>query len=218
VSDKTATVKVFGSAVIKVEPDVVSLHFGVSRKANQPKDAFNATHQAARDVRAYLSKAGVKDVAESRVTLSQLTEYTGGKHVPAGYQSRVTFNVLLTDLGRMEELLVGVVGAGANEIGSVQFRTTALKAHRTAARQRAVAAAREKAELYCRAAGVGLGAVVSIEDGNPNALRGTGEQNVSDETPAEDAGPDRALSPASIIVGASVTMVFALAPGGQPTP
>jgi uncharacterized protein YggE len=210
---RPATVKVFGSAVTKVEPDVASLHFGVWRRADQPRDAFAATHKAARDVRAYLSNARVTDVAASRVTLEQAYEFVAGRRESRGYSAKVTFNVLLTDLDRMEEVLVGVVGAGANEIGSVEFRTTALKAHRTAARQRAVAAAREKAELYCQAAGVSLGAVVSIEDGNPNALRGSGEQNVSDETPAEDAGPDRALSPASIVVGASVTMVFALAAG-----
>jgi len=33
-------VKVFGSAVLRVESDVASLQFAVSRQAKQPKDAF----------------------------------------------------------------------------------------------------------------------------------------------------------------------------------
>ena len=47
--------------------------------------------------------------------------------------------------------------AGANELTSVTFQTTRLKEVRADARRRAVAAAREKAELYCSAAGVSAG-------------------------------------------------------------
>jgi uncharacterized protein YggE len=110
----------------------------------------------------------------------------------------------------MEEVLAGVVDAGANEIGSVEFRTARLKEYRTEARRRAVAAAREKAENYCRAAGVSLGAVVSMEDVNPEVLRGSGESHTSSEVSSDDAGPDRALAPGSIIVGAAVSVVFEL--------
>jgi uncharacterized protein YggE len=103
-----------------------------------------------------------------------------------------------------------VVDAGVNEIGLVEFRTTRLKEYRAEARRRAVAAAREKAEIYCRAAGVSLGAVVSLEDVNPGVLRGTGESHTSSEASSDDAGPDRALAPGSIVVGAAVSVVFGL--------
>ena len=77
--------------------------------------------------------------------------------------------------------------------------------------------AREKAENYCRAAGVSLGAVVSLEDVHPESLRGTGEGNTSSEVPSDDAGPDRALAPGSIVVGAAVSMVFAIRPATSPS-
>jgi uncharacterized protein YggE len=123
----------------------------------------------------------------------------------------VTFNVTLTDLNRMEEVLVGVVDAGANEVGSAEFLTTRLKELRMEARRRAVAAAREKAENYCRAAGVTLGEVVSIADQNPDHLRHTHEQNVTREEPSDDSATTRALAPNGIAVGAAVTVAFALA-------
>src|SRR5262249_54460120 len=50
------TIKAFGSAVLRVEPDVVSLQFAVGRQAKLPKDAFRETHQAVKGVRAYLSQ------------------------------------------------------------------------------------------------------------------------------------------------------------------
>jgi uncharacterized protein YggE len=207
-------VKVFGSAVLRVEPDIASLRFAVSRQAKQPKDAFQETHKAVKGVRAYLSKAGAAgDVAASRVTLSRTFEYTGGRNQPTGYAARVAFNILLSDLARMEELLVGVVEAGANEIEAVEFRTTKLKEYRAEARRRAVAAGREKAENYCRAAGVALGEVVGIEDINPEMLRGSGEGHTSREAPSDDGGPEGAFAPGSIVVGAAVSLVFALTSG-----
>src|SRR5262245_30057129 len=117
-------VKVFGSAILRVEPDVASLQFAVSRQAKQPRDAFLETHKAVKGVRAYLVKAGAAgDVAASRINLSRTFEYTSGRQQPTGYSARIAFNVLLSDLDRMEELLVGVVDAGANEIDAVDFRT-----------------------------------------------------------------------------------------------
>jgi uncharacterized protein YggE len=209
-------VKVFGSAVIRVEPDVASLQFAVSRQAKQPKDAFQETHRAVKGVRAYLTQAGAAgDMAASRITLTRTFEYTNGRQQPTGYSAKVTFNVLLSDLGRMEELLVGVVDAGANEIDAVEFRTTKLKEHRAEARRRAVAAGREKAENYCRAAGVALGAVTSIEDISPEVLRGSGEGHTSREAPSDDAGPERAFAPGSITIGAAVSLVFAFAPASS---
>ena len=47
-------VKVFGSAILRVEPDVASLQFAVSRQAKQPKDAFGETNKTVKAVRAYL--------------------------------------------------------------------------------------------------------------------------------------------------------------------
>jgi uncharacterized protein YggE len=216
-------VKVFGSAVLRVEPDVVSLQFAVSRQAKKPRDAFHLTHQAVKAVRTYLGQVGAGDVAASRINLSHLWEYSGGKRHDTGYAARVSFNVLLADLDRMEEVLIGVVDAGANEIGSVEFRTSRLKEHRAEARRRAVAAAREKAENYCRAAGVSLGAVISLEDVNPNVVSGSGEGHTSrdDGNPSRDFDPSsddmRALSPGSIVVGAAVTLVYALVPTAPST-
>jgi uncharacterized protein YggE len=216
--EPSSGVKVFGSAVLRVEPDSVSLQFAVTRSAKKPRDAFRETHQAAQTVRAYLGQNGVKDVAASRITLSQTFEYSGGKNHPTGYLARVAFNVRISDLDRMEEILAGAIDAGANEIGAVEFRTSRLKEYRMDARRRAVAAAREKADNYCRAAGVALGPVVSLEDVHPEALRGTGEQNTSSLVPSDDAESAGALTPQSIVVGAAVSVRFALAAEGARPP
>ena len=78
-----------------------------------------------------------------------------------------------------------------------------------------MAAAREKAENYCRAAGVSLGGVLHMEDINPGVLRGTGEGHTSSEVSSDDAGPERALAPGSIVVGAAVSISFVITDSSQ---
>jgi uncharacterized protein YggE len=211
-------VKVFGSAVLRVEPDLASIQFAVGREAKKPKDAFQETHKAVQAVRTYLSQTGAGDVAASHINLSRTFEYSNGKQQPRGYFAKVWFNVLLADLNRMEALLVGVVDAGANEIGSVEFRTSRLKEYRAEARRRAVAAARDKAENYCRAAGVSLGPVIGLEDIHPGSLRGSGEGETSSEVGADEASQTHALAPGSIVVGAAVSITFGLMDAPEPLP
>jgi uncharacterized protein YggE len=206
-------VKVFGSAVLRVGPDIASLQFTVGRQAKRPRDAFHETHEAMKAVRAFLGQVQINEVAESRITLTRAFEYVGNRQQPTGYYAKVSFNVLLTNLDRMEEVLTGVVDAGANEIGAVEFRTTKLKECRAEARRRAVTAAYEKATNYCRAAGVVLGPILGLEDLHPDSLTGSGEGHTFSEAAFDDAGPTRALAPGSIVVGAAVSVVFAISPG-----
>ncbi|MCB8942781.1 MAG: SIMPL domain-containing protein [Ardenticatenaceae bacterium] len=204
-------VTVFGSAVLRVEPDVASLNFTVSRLEQHPKDAFAATRKAVQKVRDYLTQAGIEDVGSSRINLSQSFRYVGGENTFLGYQAEISFHLLLSDLERMEEILSGVVDAGVNKINAVAFQTTRLKELRAEARRRAVAAAQEKAEIYCAAAGVTLGNVIHIEDVNPEQLRGREGHMAREAIKPDDDGPLKAFDPGSIVVGGAVMVTFALA-------
>ena len=201
----------FGSAVLRVKPDVVSLNFTVSRLEKQPKEAFAATRKTVQKVSQYLTQASIEDVGSSRINLSQAFRYVGGENKFLGYQAEVSFHLLLSDLERMEDILSGVVDAGANKINSVDFQTTRLKELRAEVRRQAVAAAREKAEIYCEAAGVTLGKVIHIEDINPEQLRGREGHRVREEIKPDNDEPLKAFDPGSIVVGGAVVVAFALA-------
>jgi uncharacterized protein YggE len=58
-----------------------------------------------------------------------------------------------------------LVGAGANDVGNVFFEVTQASKHLDEAREQALADARRKAETYAKAAGVTLGAPLSISEG-----------------------------------------------------
>jgi uncharacterized protein YggE len=203
-------INVFGSALIRVDPDIVSLNFAVSRVHQHPREAFQEVRKASQGVRKYLEQAKVGEIGTSRVNISQTFRYISNENKFIGYTARVAFHVLLRQLDKMEDVLSGIVDAGVNEITNVDFQTTRLKEIRAEARRRAISAAREKAENYCDAAQVSLGKVIHIEDVNPDTLRGR-EGHVSYEIQPDDSGEIKVFDPGSITVGAAVIIAFNLA-------
>jgi len=202
-------INVFGSSLIRVEPDIVSLNFAVSRLQQHPKEAFQEVRIDSQAVRKYLEQAKVGEVGTSRVNISQSFRLVNGERKFIGYTAKIAFHVLLRQLDKMEDVLSGIIDAGVNEIASVDFQTTRLKELRAEARRRAVDAAREKAENYCGAAGVNLGKIIHIEDVNPDTLRGR-EGHVTYEIQPDDNGEIRVFDPGSITIGAAVVIAFKL--------
>ena len=200
-------INVFGSSLIRVEPDIASLNFAVTHLAKHPKEAFSEVRTLAQQVREYLSQAQIHDVSSSHISLSEERGFGSNSDRFLGYLARISFNVLLRDLTRVEEILSGIVDAGVNKISSVEFQTSQLKEMRANARQRAVEAAYEKAEFYCQAAKVKLGAVIHIEDVNPDQLRGF-EGHVFYEVAPDDENVLQAIDPGSIVVKGAVMISF----------
>lgn len=204
-------ISVFGSAIMRVEPDLASISFTVSHVEKLPQDAFQKTRTSAQKLQPVLARIKAGDVGVSQLMLSPATEYnpSSGKHQFVGYNASIDFNLLLRDLGQLESMLVDLVGAGVNKINQVKYQTTRLKELRIQVRQQAVTAAREKAEMYCASAGVRLGRVLHVEDVNPNMLRG--EEGYSAAQPPADDEEPKAFNPASILVGGAVMMAFEIA-------
>jgi uncharacterized protein len=154
-------VRVFGSAVIRVAPDIATILVGVSRLEQQPEPAFAAARKAAQAVGAYMQGRGLQDFGSSRITLSQEFRFTNGEQRFVGYAARIGFSLVLRNMDQVEDAVTGLIGAGANELNSVTFQTSRLREVRADARRRAIAAARENAELFGAAAGVAAGAVLA---------------------------------------------------------
>ena len=98
--------------------------------------------------------------------------------------NRVT--VRIRDVTKVANVIDVLVGAGANEIGGINFTVTQASKHLDEAREKAIADARRKAEIYAKAAGVTLGephqhfrgrrahAGISRQDGSADGRRRAG--------------------------------------------
>ena len=77
----------------------------------------------------------------------------------------------IRDVGKVAGVIDTLVGAGANDIGNVFFEVSQASKLLDEAREKAVADARRKAEIYAKAAGVTLGVPLSIsEEGAPQPV------------------------------------------------
>ena len=206
-------VSVFGSHVLRVKPDLAVVSLAINRLAAEPAEAFDGTREAAANVRAALQKLKVPDevVRSSQVTLSTQYRRSGSQSEFVGHRATVRVTISLTDLSLLESVLVGSVGAGADQVSSVQFKSLKLRELRASARREAVAAARQKAELYADAAGVKLGKALHIEDADPKMVGRRDYGHVIDEAPTEsDESAVGVYDPGTIPVTGAVLISYAI--------
>ena len=207
-------ITVFGSAIIRVAPDIANIVVAVTRVEKKPDAAFARAREGAKAVTEYLQREGIEDFGSSRATLANEFRYVHGESRFVGYQGMIEFNVILRELERVDAVLTGILASGADVLKSVTFQTSRLKEVRAEARRRAIQAAREKAELYCEAAGVSMGSVLCIEDVNPETLSGRAEGHFHREpTPPDDSAEAGAMEPGAIPVAAAVRVRYRIASG-----
>jgi uncharacterized protein YggE len=166
-------ISVTGEANVSVAPDQAQIDGGVTSDAKTAREASEANNAAMGKVLLALKGAGIdeKDYQTSRLSLqpqfatpSKVTERAGIVSFRAS--NRIT--VRIRDVTKVANVIDVLVGAGANDIGGINFTVTQASKHLDEAREKAIADARRKAEIYAKAAGVTLGEPISIsEEGAP---------------------------------------------------
>jgi uncharacterized protein YggE len=167
-------ISVVGEASVSVPPDLARIEGGVTSEARTARDASEANNVAMGKVLQALKGAGIEDKDLQTSRLSLQPQYAPNRPPPnviVGYQASNRVTVRLRDVTKVAGVIDTLVGAGANEIGGVSFMVAAASKLLDEARSRAIADARRKAEIYAAAAGVTLGAPLSISEENaPNAV------------------------------------------------
>ena len=166
-------ISVTGEANVSVAPDQAQIEGGVTSDAKTAREASDANNAAMGKVLLALKGAGIeeKDYQTSRLSLqpqfanpSKASDRQGIVSFRAS--NRVTVRV--RDVTKVANVIDALVTAGANEIGGINFTVTQASKHLDEAREKAIADARRKAEIYAKAAGVTLGEPLSIsEEGAP---------------------------------------------------
>ena len=176
-SDFPAAISVTGEASVSVPPDQASVDAGVATDAKTAREASDANNAAMAKMLQALKAANIddKDIQTSRLSLQpQYAPNRSGPSSVVGYRVSNRVTVRIRDVTKLANVIDTLVGAGANDIGNVSFEVSQASKLLDDAREKAVADARRKAEIYARAAGVTLGAPLSIsEEGAPQpAFRG----------------------------------------------
>jgi uncharacterized protein YggE len=161
-------ISVTGEARFSVPPDLAQIDAGVTSEAKSAREASDANNAAMGKVLLALKGSGLdeKDYQTSRLSLQP--QYSSAKSgSPAsivGYRASNRVTIRLPDVTKVANVIDTLVTAGANEIGGINFMVSQASKLLDDAREQAVADARRKAEIYAKAAGVTLGAPLSISE------------------------------------------------------
>jgi uncharacterized protein len=169
-------ISVTGEANVSVPPDQAQIDGGVTSDAKTAREASDANNAAMGKVLLALKGAGIeeKDYQTSRLSLqpqyatsSKVSERAG----IVGFRASNRVTVKIRDVTKVANVIDVLVGAGANEIGGINFTVTQASKVLDEAREKAIADARRKAEIYAKAAGVTLGEPLGIsEEGAPTPV------------------------------------------------
>jgi uncharacterized protein YggE len=173
-ADFPAAISVTGEASVSVPPDLASVDAGVATDAKTAREASDANNTSMAKVLAALKAANIdaKDIQTSRLSLQpQYAPNRSGPSPIVGYRASNRVTVRIRDVSKVAGVIDTLVGAGANDIGNVNFEVSQASKLLDEAREKAVADARRKAEIYAKAAGVTLGTPLSIsEEGAPRPV------------------------------------------------
>jgi len=164
------TISVTGEATISVPPDLADIDGGVTTQANTAREASDANNKAMAAVLSALKTAGVADadIRTARLSLQPQVAPTrsSGDAPPVivGYRAGNRVTIRVHDVTRVAATLDTLLAAGANDIGGVNFMISNASKWLDDARPKAIADARRKAEIYAKAAGVTVGAPLSISE------------------------------------------------------
>jgi uncharacterized protein YggE len=161
-------ISVTGEARISVPPDLAQIDAGVTSEARTAREASDANNAAMGKVLVAVKGAGIdeKDLQTSRLSLQPQysTAKPGSPPAIAGYRASNHVTIRLHDLTKIANVIDTLVTAGANEIGGINFMVSQASKLLDDAREQAIADARRKADIYAKAAGVTLGAPISISE------------------------------------------------------
>jgi len=169
-----AAISVTGEASVSVPPDLAQVDGGVTSDGKTAREASDTNNAAMGKVLLALKGAGIeeKDTQTSRLSLQpQYAPNRTGTSPITGYRASNRVTIRLRDVTKVANVIDVLVGAGANDIGGINFTVSQPSKHLDEAREKAVADARRKAEIFAKAAGVTLGEPISIsEEGAPVPL------------------------------------------------
>lgn len=209
-------ISVSGEGVVRVEPDMAVVRFGVVTAADTPEDARRRNAEAAAEVLNAVRELGVP---ERKIQLQVLRLQP--RHVyneqtrrmeEAGFEAIRQVVVELEDLEKLPDLVARVVQEGANRLESVAYDVQDRDAARDEALRDAVAKARQKAALIAETLEVQLGPVQRADEQGFSFPQPIVRMDVQESAMAKDvAAPEpEAYAAGEIEVRATVQVVFAI--------
>jgi len=197
------TITVTGTAAVTRIPDVARVGVGVSVTKPSVKAARDSAGKSMAAIIAAIKTLGIdeKDIKTTGIDLSP--QYNSGGTKIVGYRMSEQLQITVRDLDKAGDVVDTATARGATEVNGLWFEVGDPTGAMDEARAAAIAQARTSAQKMASAAGVSVGAVVSISESSASSpgpvYYGAAIRDAAALTPVERGSQD---------VQATVTVVF----------
>lgn len=156
-------ISVNGEGRIKVVPDRVEINLGVKNFGKDAAEVKKLNDETVDKVLKYIKKFGIptSDFKTTQVSLNKTYDYEKKKQT---YQASQSISIVLKDLTKYDELMMGLVDNGINSIDNVEFKSSKMEQHKSEARKLAILDAKKKAEDYVSVLNQKVGKAILITD------------------------------------------------------
>lgn len=149
-------------------PDVARMSTGVVTRATDANAAMRANAEQMAKVVAAIKAAGIaeRDVQTTGINLNPTYQYRDNQPpVITGYEAHNTVSITVRDVAKLGKILDTLTSVGANQINGPSFDVDKKDEALDEARQKAIASAQTRAEMYAKTLGMKVRRIVSINEG-----------------------------------------------------
>jgi uncharacterized protein YggE len=193
-------------------PDVAVISAGVVTKAATATAAIGDNADRMARVRAALRRAGIadRDIQTSSVSLNPDYRYVDNQPPQLiGYQASNNVSIRFRDIRRTGAILDALVAEGANQLNGPSLTVDKPEQALDEARVAAIAAGRQRADLYARALGLRIVRLISVSEAGAEQPRPM--PMMADMVTVSGSRVKRTeIDPGEQKIGTSVSMSFEL--------
>lgn len=198
---------VSGEGSVKVKPDEAILTIGSEIKGKDASVVKLENDKIISKMIAFLKKNKIaeKDFQSQNISLNRQYDYETKTEY---FLATQILTIQLKDLSKYENIMFGLIEAGANTIQGVEFKSSKTASFETEARSKAVANAKNKATDYGKALNQPVGQAIYLSEFsqvvNPRIY------NMEAKLMSADASGGQTAAPGEIVITSNITVHYQL--------
>lgn len=163
---KSDTFNVIGEGSVIAKPDIATLNVGISAQGATVKAVQDQINATINKVAEAIKKLGVeqKDIQTTNYNINPNYDFQGNIQRITGYSASTNLTIKVRNIDLVNQVIDQATGSGANQVGGISFDVDDKTKLENEARQKAVAAAKTKAESAAKIAGFKLGRMVNYSE------------------------------------------------------
>ncbi len=156
---------VSGEGKASMSPDIAKIDLGITTEGGKVETIVKTNTEKMNVVLLEIKNLGIaeKDIKTKNYSLQPRYEWTEtGKRIPQGYTLSQSVEVKIRDFVKISKILEIASNNGVNDIGDLQFIIDNIEKAKAEARTKAIANAKDKANLIAQQTGIKLKKITNI--------------------------------------------------------